>query len=107
MKLTFTQSALALIGNLAAAALEPPEPIAPSKWAGENIVLPDGEYAGQKIDLARTPQSLARMLDAGEVDGHEAGLQVGSDDSLDLHRRDSLEAAIHRDDAQRVAVRDQ
>lgn len=55
MKLTFTHSALALIGGLAAQALEPPEPIAPSKWAGENIVLPDGEYAGQKIDLARTP----------------------------------------------------
>lgn len=44
-----------------AAVLEPQPPIAPSVWASEHIVLPDGEFAGQKIDLRRTPHIVEPM----------------------------------------------
>lgn len=46
---------LSLVASGLADALEPRAPIAPSKWAAQHIMLPDGEYAGQKIDLSRTP----------------------------------------------------
>lgn len=55
MKITLTRSLLTLVAGVAAALFEPAAPIAPSAWVAENVVLPDGEYAGQKIDLARTP----------------------------------------------------
>ena len=48
-------SLLAIVAAGLAVALEPLAPIAPSQWAAEHVVLPDGEYAGQKIDLSRTP----------------------------------------------------
>ena len=35
--------------------IAPMPPVAPSKWAAEHVVLPDGEHASQKIDLSRTP----------------------------------------------------
>jgi phage terminase large subunit GpA-like protein len=49
------QSLLSVVALGLAKALEPQAPMLPSRWAGEHIVLPDGEYAGQKIDLSRTP----------------------------------------------------
>lgn len=68
MRLAFAESPLALLAGTAAAAYDPPEPITPSKWAAENVVLPDGEYAGQKIDLARTPH-IVEPLDLLGPDG--------------------------------------
>jgi phage terminase large subunit GpA-like protein len=50
-----SRSLLALVAQGLADVLEPKPPIAPSAWAAENLVLPDGEYAGQKIDFSRTP----------------------------------------------------
>ncbi len=55
MKIALPCSLLTLVAGVAAAIFEPAAPIAPSAWAAEHMVLPDGEYAGQKIDLARTP----------------------------------------------------
>ncbi len=55
MRVMLKHSLLSIVAGGLAALLEPAAPIAPSQWAAENLVLPDGEYAGQKIDLARTP----------------------------------------------------
>jgi phage terminase large subunit GpA-like protein len=55
MKITLATSWLTLAAGTLAALFEPPVSIAPSAWAAEHVVLPDGEYAGQKIDLTRTP----------------------------------------------------
>jgi phage terminase large subunit GpA-like protein len=46
---------LSLVASGLARIIEPQPPIAPSRWAAEHVVLPDGEYASQKIDLFRTP----------------------------------------------------
>jgi hypothetical protein len=55
VKIVLPCSLLALVAGAAAALMDPATPVAPSAWAAEHVVLPDGEYAGQKIDLARTP----------------------------------------------------
>jgi phage terminase large subunit GpA-like protein len=55
MNAQFQNSLLSLVALGLAAVLEPQPPIAPSAWAAEHLVLPDGEFAGQKIDLSRTP----------------------------------------------------
>jgi phage terminase large subunit GpA-like protein len=62
MRAEFERSAESVIGAALAAVFDPPEPITPSQWAAKNFVLADGEYAGQLIDLARTPY-LAEPLD--------------------------------------------
>jgi phage terminase large subunit GpA-like protein len=54
--------ALAVVAAALAAIFAPPVPIAPSRWAAENLIVPDGEYAGAKFDLALTPH-LAEPLD--------------------------------------------
>ncbi len=46
---------LSLVAGGLAQIIQPQAPVAPSKWAAEHVVLPDGEYASQKIDLSRTP----------------------------------------------------
>jgi phage terminase large subunit GpA-like protein len=55
VKVNIPLSLLTLVAGLAASLMEPASPIAASAWSAENIVLPDGEHAGQRIDLARTP----------------------------------------------------
>jgi phage terminase large subunit GpA-like protein len=55
VKISLPHSLLTIVAGTLATLLEPSAPIVPSAWASENVVLPDGEYAGQKIDLARTP----------------------------------------------------
>lgn len=57
------RSALALIAATLAAIVAPPVPMAPSAWAGQHFVLPDGEHKGKLIDLSRTPH-LIEPLDA-------------------------------------------
>ena len=54
-------SLLSLVARGLADVVEPKRPIAPSAWAARHLVLPDGEYAGQKLDLARTPHIVEPM----------------------------------------------
>jgi phage terminase large subunit GpA-like protein len=61
MKLSLVRSALALCAGTLAALVEPAAPIAPSAWAAEHAVLPDGEHAGERIDLSRTPHIIEPM----------------------------------------------
>jgi phage terminase large subunit GpA-like protein len=55
MQLLVARSAKAVVFGTLARHIKPSPPIAPSAWAAENVVLPDGEYAGERIDLTRTP----------------------------------------------------
>ena len=55
MKVALKHSLLAVVAGGLAQLIEPQAPMAPSAWAAEHVILPDGEYAGQKIDLERTP----------------------------------------------------
>jgi len=50
----FKHSAIAVIGAALASVLIPPEPIPPSKWAKENLVVPDGPKAGERWDADLT-----------------------------------------------------
>jgi phage terminase large subunit GpA-like protein len=49
------QTALALLATALGSVIAPQPPLAPSAWAMEHFVLPDGEYQGKTIDLSRTP----------------------------------------------------
>jgi phage terminase large subunit GpA-like protein len=60
-ELALRHSLLSLVVVGLASVLEPQAPIAPSVWAAEHLVVPDGEYAGQKIDLTRTPHIVEPM----------------------------------------------
>lgn len=51
----YKRSALAVIAGALAAILAPPPPLAPSAWAREHMVVPDGPRAGEKLDLDLTP----------------------------------------------------
>jgi len=65
MNVTFTSSALAVVAGALAAALMPSPPMEPSAWAAAHLVVPDGEYAGQKFDPAITPYLNEPMDDLG------------------------------------------
>jgi phage terminase large subunit GpA-like protein len=55
-------SADRIIGLAMAEALRPAEAMTPSEWAAANLIVPDGERAGQKFDLRLAPY-LAEPLD--------------------------------------------
>lgn len=55
MKISFSRSALAICAGVLASLIRPAAPMAPSAWAAAHAVLPDGEHAGERIDLSRTP----------------------------------------------------
>lgn len=57
------RKALPLIAATLAGILAPPEPLVPSKWMGENLVVPDGPRAGGRWDPALTPY-VAPIVDA-------------------------------------------
>lgn len=51
----FPTSALQIIAAAFAAVLVVPEQVTPSAWAAQNLVVPDGPYAGEKFNPALTP----------------------------------------------------
>lgn len=53
--MNFKISALAVMTTALAGVIAPPPPLLPSAWAKENLVVPDGPYAGETFDPARTP----------------------------------------------------
>ena len=55
MTLADAHSARALVFNVWAREMRPPEPLAPSEWAAANLVVPDGPKAGRQFDLSLTP----------------------------------------------------
>ena len=48
-------AALPQIRERLADIFEPPAKILPSEWAAQNLIVPDGDYAGRLIDLDMTP----------------------------------------------------
>lgn len=63
MSVKLKTSALAVVAAALAAALAPPEAIAPSAWAARNLILPDGPHKGELFNPAITPY-LIEPLDA-------------------------------------------
>ena len=59
----FKHAALGIVALAIAGTVEPPESILPSAWMPDNFTLPDGEQAGDLIDLTETPH-LIEPLDA-------------------------------------------
>lgn len=55
MKIQFSRSAFAVVGNALAALIEPPPAIAPATWAARNMRLPDGPYKGELFNPEITP----------------------------------------------------
>lgn len=55
MSLQFKCSAISLIAGALASIIAPTEPISPSAWAAQNLVVPDGPYAGERFNPELTP----------------------------------------------------
>ena len=55
MTFQFKHDADHVIGLAMAEELRPAEAMAPSEWAAENLVVPDGTRAGQRMDLKMAP----------------------------------------------------
>ncbi len=79
MKIALPHSLLTIVAGTLATLLQPAPSIAPSQWAADHVVLPDGEYAGQKIDLARTPHIVEPldMLGPGFAGQRARGHEIG------------------------------
>lgn len=73
--MTSMPRALPLIAGMFAAAFATQVPIAPSVWANQHFVLPDGEQKGKLIDLSRTPH-LIEVVDAMGPDATDNELAV-------------------------------
>lgn len=67
MKMRLTRSALAIVTGTLAAIIMPPERLAPSAWARDNLIVPDGPKSGELWDAALTPY-IAEPLDALSMD---------------------------------------
>lgn len=63
MTLQFSRSALEVVAEAFAGVISPPVPLPPSRWASENLVVPDGPQAGAPWDLDLTPY-IREPLDA-------------------------------------------
>ena len=63
MKIRLARSALAVVAAALASVIIPTEPMVPSAWAGEFMVLPDGPAAGEIWSPETTPH-LVEPLDA-------------------------------------------
>jgi phage terminase large subunit GpA-like protein len=50
-----SRAAIAVVVGALVAIIEPPQPITPSVWAADNLVVPDGPRAGELWDAALTP----------------------------------------------------
>lgn len=62
MKVTLTRSALLVAATAFASVFTPPADVTPSVWANEHLILGDGDYAGEKMKMARMPH-LVEPLD--------------------------------------------
>jgi phage terminase large subunit GpA-like protein len=56
-----TRNALAVVAGALAAVFAPPEPVTPSVWAREHLIVPDGPLAGERWDPALTPYASVIM----------------------------------------------
>ncbi|BBE74352.1 phage terminase large subunit family protein [Oharaeibacter diazotrophicus] len=59
--ITPSRAAIAVVAGVLAAVIVPPEPVTPSVWARENLVVPDGPLAGDLWDPRQTPYAPAIM----------------------------------------------
>jgi hypothetical protein len=55
MQIEFKKTAAQVMAAAFAVAFAITPPIAPSAWAEQNMILPDGPHAGQPYDLSLTP----------------------------------------------------
>jgi phage terminase large subunit GpA-like protein len=62
MHIALKRSALAIVAGTLAAIVTPPQRMAPSAWAAEHLVVPDGPKAGEKWDPGLAPY-IAEPLD--------------------------------------------
>jgi phage terminase large subunit GpA-like protein len=58
-------SAIAVVAGALAAVFVPPTPIAPSAWAEQNLVVPDGPKAGERWSLSLTPYVIEPLDNLG------------------------------------------
>ncbi|HEV2501468.1 MAG TPA: terminase gpA endonuclease subunit [Mesorhizobium sp.] len=58
MRVRFPRSALAIVAGALAAVISPSERLAPSAWAQEHLIVPDGPKAGEIWDAGLTPYIL-------------------------------------------------
>lgn len=63
-------NALALVASTFAAILQPPAPLAPSEWARENLIVPDGPRANERWNADLTPY----ILEPLDLLGPESGV---------------------------------
>lgn len=66
--------ALPLIAAALAAVFTPPEPLVPSAWATENLVVPDGPNAGERWDPSLTPYTPSIIDVLGPDTPHNIGV---------------------------------
>src|SRR5579863_9371345 len=105
MKITLATSWLTVAAGTLAALFEPPVPIAPAAWAAEHVVLPDGEYAGQKIDLARTPHIIEPLdLLGPESPVNEIGVMKSAQSGFSTMLLCAIGHSIDRDPCDMMVV---
>lgn len=73
------RSTFAIVTDALISVIDPPPPMAPAAWAGENFKLPDGEFAGKFIVLERTPHLIEPLnaLGPDEPDNLVAVMKCG------------------------------
>jgi len=63
----FRTDAHTLIALTVAAILAPPQQVAPSAWAAQNLVVPDGPRAGEAWDPLLTPYMSSPSTSLGPI----------------------------------------
>jgi phage terminase large subunit GpA-like protein len=105
MKIKLRHSLLSIVAGSLAALLKPDAPIAPSAWAAEHVILPDGEYAGQKLDLARTPHIIEPMdLLGPDSPVNEIGVMKSGQSAFTTMLQCSIGHSIDRDPCDMMVV---
>ncbi len=97
--------ALSLITSTLAQVLNPGEPITPSVWAAQNLVVPDGPYAGEKFNRELTPY-LVEPLDcfADDVAVNKLSIRKSAQTGFTLLAIAAIGYSIAREPARLMVV---
>ena len=71
------QPAMPIIAAALGRVFEPPEPVTPSKWMADHLIVPDGPRAGGRWDPELTPY-VAAIVDALGPDSPHNMVAVGA-----------------------------
>jgi phage terminase large subunit GpA-like protein len=98
-------SAQAIVTSALAVIFQPPEPIAPTRWAEQNLVVPDGPRAGEPWSLSLTPYIAEPLDEIGpDSDSNEIAVEKSAQTGFTTLLLAAIGHSIDRDPCRMMVI---